>query len=169
MSFIKFCLVLVDLFVFTVVYEHFVFGNPIKSSNDKYLEPFLNKTFVLSSSDRNFDEVMKALGVGLIERQVANFAKPVMRLTKNKSGEYLLSSESTFKNTVTAFEIGKEFDDETPDGRKVKSLFIQDKNKLTQIQHGDKTTTIVREFTADEVKVTVTVDNIVSVRTYSAL
>lgn len=62
--------------------------------------------------------------------------------------------------------MGEKFGDETPDGRKVESVFTQDKNKLIQVQDGDKTTTIVREFTPEEVKVTVKVDDLVSVRIY---
>ncbi|PSN51340.1 Fatty acid-binding protein [Blattella germanica] len=90
-------------------------------------------------------------GVGLVTRKMGNSVSPVIELTEN-NGEYTLSSSSTFKNSVINFKLGQEFDEETPDGRKVKSIITQDGNKLHQIQKGDKTTTIDREFTDNEVK-----------------
>lgn len=137
----------------------------LAEDNKAYLAPYLNKQYVLASSDDKFDEVMETLGVGFLTRNLGKMATPVMRLTE-KDGEYTLTSESVFKNIVTKFKMGEKFDDETPDGRKVESVFTQDKNKLIQVQDGDKTTTIVREFTPEEVKVTVKVDDLVSVRIY---
>jgi hypothetical protein len=90
--------------------------------------------------------------VGLVVRKVGNSVSPVIELTKN-GDEYTLTSQSTFKNTSTTFKLGEEFDEETPDGRKVKSIITQDGNKLIQVQKGDKETTIIREFSDDEVKI----------------
>lgn len=153
----------------------FVFGLILLNSclslaedNKSYLAPSLNKKYILASSDDNFDEVMKALGVGFLKRNLGKIAKPIIQLTE-QDGEYTLTSESVFKNIVTKFRIGEKFDDETPDGRKVVSVFTQDKNKLTQVQYGDKTTTIVREFTPEDVKVTVKVDGLASLRIYKLL
>lgn len=84
-------------------------------------------------------------------RKVGNSVKPVIELTEN-NGEYSLSSSSTFKNTVIKFKLGEEFDEETPDGRTVKSVIVQDGNKLIQTQKGTKDSTIIREFSKDEVK-----------------
>uniref|UniRef100_A0A1B6GB14 Lipocalin/cytosolic fatty-acid binding domain-containing protein n=1 Tax=Cuerna arida TaxID=1464854 RepID=A0A1B6GB14_9HEMI len=162
---IKYC------FLFLVAGVSFISVVSCKSKRESTgtdLAPFLNKKYVLETSDDKFDDIMEALGVGILDRNLALLAKPVMELTEHK-GEYVLTSNSIFKNTVTRFKIGHEFEDETPDGRKVKSLFIQYKNKLTQIQQGNKTTTIVREFFPERVKVTVQVDDIVSVRTYKVL
>jgi len=90
-------------------------------------------------------------GVGLVVRKMGNAASPVIELTKN-GDEYTLTSQSTFKNTTTTFKLGEEFEEETPDGRKVKAVITQDGNKLIHIQKGEKETTIIREFSEDEVK-----------------
>jgi hypothetical protein len=82
---------------------------------------------------------------------MGNAASPVIELTKN-GDEYTLTSQSTFKNTTITFKLGEEFEEETPDGRKVKSVITQDGNKLNHIQKGEKQTTIIREFSEDEVK-----------------
>lgn len=128
----------------------------------------LNRKYKLSSSDK-FDDYMKAMGVGLLTRKIGNKVSPVMELTEN-DGEYSLSSNSTFKNFLIKFRLGQEFDEETPDGRRVKSTIVQDGNKLVQIQKGgNKETTIVREFSPEEVKMTLTVDDIVCTRIYKAV
>lgn len=84
-------------------------------------------------------------------RKMGSTVNPVIELTQN-GDEYTLTSNSTFKNTTITFKLGEEFDEETPDGRKVKSLITQDGNKLIHIQKGDKETKIVREFSPEEVK-----------------
>lgn len=126
----------------------------------------LNKKYKLSTSE-NFEEFMKALGVGLLTRKMGNAVSPVIELTKNGE-EYTLTSNSTFKNSAITFQLNKEFDEETPDGRQVKSLITQEGNKLIHVQKGDKETKIIREFKPDEVVMTLTVDDIVCKRVYKA-
>lgn len=126
-----------------------------------------NKKYKLASSE-NFDEVMKALGVGLVVRKMGNAVSPVIELTQN-GDEYTLTSQSTFKNTSITFKLGEEFQEETPDGRLVKTTITQDGNKLVQVQKGEKETTIIREFSDDEVKMTLTVGDIVCTRIYKAI
>ncbi|KAG8280311.1 fatty acid-binding protein, muscle-like [Homalodisca vitripennis] len=131
------------------------------------LAPVLNKKYKLASSE-NFDEVMKALGVGWMTRKVGGSVSPVIELTESE-GVYTLTSASTFKNTEIKFKFGEEFDEETPDGRKVKSIITQEGTKLIHVQKGEKDTTIVREFSPEEVKMVITVDDIVSTRIYKVL
>ncbi|PNF38191.1 Fatty acid-binding protein, muscle [Cryptotermes secundus] len=82
---------------------------------------------------------------------MGNAVSPVIELTQN-GDEYTLTSQSTFKNTTITFKLGEEFQEETPDGRSVKTTITQDGNKLVQVQKGEKETTIIREFSDDEVK-----------------
>lgn len=79
---------------------------------------------------------------------MGNTVSPTVELIKD-GDEYTFSTVSTFKSTALKFKLGEEFDEETLDGRKVKSIFTLDGNKLVQEQKGDKPHTIVREFTAD--------------------
>lgn len=74
---------------------------------------------------------------------------PVVELTEN-DGEYTMKTTSPFKNSEIKFKLGEEFDEETPDGRKVKSTITLDGNKLHQVQKGAKDTIIEREFTPTE-------------------
>lgn len=84
-------------------------------------------------------------------RKMGSTVSPVVELTEN-NGLYTLKTTSPFKNSEIKFKLGEEFDEETPDGRKVKSVCTLDGNKLIQIQKGDKQTTIEREFTPTEMK-----------------
>ncbi|CAL7936700.1 unnamed protein product [Xylocopa violacea] len=127
---------------------------------------FLGKKYKLSSSE-NFDDFMKALGVGLLTRKMGSSVSPVVELTEN-NGVYTLKTTSPFKNSEIKFKLGEEFEEETPDGRKVKTVCTLDGNKLMQIQKGDKQTTIEREFTPTEMKAIMKVDDIVCTRIYKA-
>ncbi|XP_011497803.1 PREDICTED: fatty acid-binding protein, muscle isoform X2 [Ceratosolen solmsi marchali] len=125
---------------------------------------FFGKKYKLSSS-KNFDEFMKALGVGIIVRKMGATVSPVVQVTKDND-EYTLKTESTFKNSEIKFKLGEEFEEETPDGRKVKSIVTLDGNKMTHIQKGDKQTVIEREFTPTEMTAVMKVDDIVCTRVY---
>ncbi|XP_017790439.1 PREDICTED: fatty acid-binding protein, muscle isoform X1 [Habropoda laboriosa] len=128
------------------------------------LSAFLGKRYKLQSSEK-FDEFMKALGVGTVTRKMGSSVSPVVELTEN-DGLYTLKTTSTFKNSEIKFKLGEEFDEETPDGRKVKSVCTLDGNKLIQVQKGEKQTTIEREFTPTEMKAIMKVDDIVCTRVY---
>ncbi|XP_003494759.1 sodium/calcium exchanger regulatory protein 1 isoform X2 [Bombus impatiens] len=125
---------------------------------------FLGKKYKLFSSE-NFDDFMKALGVGIMTRKMGSSVSPVIELTEN-NGVYTLKTTSAFKNSEIKFKLGEEFDEETADGRKVKTVCTLDGNKLTQVQKGEKDTTIEREFTPTEMKAIMKVDDIVCTRVY---
>ncbi|XP_060834842.1 fatty acid-binding protein, muscle-like [Rhopalosiphum padi] len=130
----------------------------------------LNKKYKLDSSE-NFDDYMKALGVGMVKRTLGNTATPVVELTKNDDGKFVLSSNSTMKNSSIVFNLDEEFLEETIDGRKVKSIISQDGNKLIHVQKYDKhsDTTIVREFEPDQLKMILTIDGITCTRIYKPI
>ncbi|CAH1721548.1 fatty acid-binding protein, muscle-like isoform X1 [Aphis gossypii] len=129
-----------------------------------------NKKYKLDRSE-NFDEYMKALGVGMVKRTLANTVYPVVELTKNDDGKFVLSSNSTMKNFSIVFNLDEEFDEETLDGRQVKAIIRQDGNKLVHVQKHSKhsDTTIVREFEPDQLKMILTIDGITCTRIYKAI
>lgn len=113
---------------------------------------------------------MEYVGVGWLMRKAIILAKPVMELKLN-GDEYTLSSESFFKNIYTKFRLGQEFQEKTPDGRYVDTMFSIDGNKLIQTQRDKKkkVTTIVREFNPTRVIVTASIDDLSCVRIYTAI
>lgn len=82
---------------------------------------------------------------------------PVVELSK-QGDDYVLTSNSTFKNVETKFKPGVEQDLETADGRKVKSTFTIDGNTIKEVQKGADgkvVSTLDRIFTNDEIKMVI--------------
>uniref|UniRef100_A0A3Q4HXM6 Cellular retinoic acid-binding protein 1 n=1 Tax=Neolamprologus brichardi TaxID=32507 RepID=A0A3Q4HXM6_NEOBR len=79
-------------------------------------------TWKMKSSE-NFDELLKALGVNAMLRKVAVAAasKPHVEIRQNGEHFYIKTS-TTVRTTEINFCIGEEFNEETVDGRKCKSL-----------------------------------------------
>lgn len=109
---------------------------------------------------------MKELGVGFFLRKIGNSVSPTVELQKLPDNKYKLITTSTFKDTEITFELGKEFDEETLDGRQVKSVMTLDGNKLTQKQGGSPPSTIIRDFGEKEMIATMSVNNVVCTRKY---
>ncbi|XP_057209928.1 fatty acid-binding protein, heart [Triplophysa rosa] len=115
---------------------------------------------------KNFDDYMKALGVGFATRQVGSMTKPTTIISMD--GDIItLKTVSTFKSTEINFKLGVEFDETTADDRKVKSKLTLDGEKLVHVQKWeDKETTLVREISGNNLTLTLTLGDIVSTRHY---
>lgn len=113
-----------------------------------------------------FDDYMRKLGVNFFLIQIGNLVSPTVELRKLPDHKYKLITESTFQNTEITFKLGEEFDEETVDGRKVKSVMTLDGNKLTQKQGGDPPSTIIREFGDSEMVAKLSVYDVVATRKY---
>nr|WLG17451.1 fatty acid-binding protein D [Brachionus koreanus] len=101
----------------------------------------LNGTWILESKE-NFEEFLKALGVGLVLRKIAKKITPTL-IINGEANKWSVKMRSTFKNLEYNFNLGEEFDDETIDGRKVKCLFKLEGNKLITEQRDFKTKEII--------------------------
>ena len=108
------------------------------------------------------------LGVGMVLRKMGNSISPTVDLVKN-GDEFTFNTVSTFKTTAIKFKLGEEFEEETLDGRKVKSVITMDGNKLVQEQKGDKPGTIIREFSDSELLVTCTIGDVTCKRWYKVV
>jgi hypothetical protein len=100
-------------------------------------------------SSENFEDLMKELGVGLVLRKLGNTTKPNVKFVKN-GDEWTFSTVSTLKSQHLKYQLDKEFDEETLDGRKVKTTFHWDGKKLIQTQKDKDNNivcTMVREIT----------------------
>ncbi|EPY77488.1 sphingomyelin phosphodiesterase, acid-like 3A [Camelus ferus] len=102
-------------------------------------------TWKLTDS-QNFDEYMKALGVGFATRQVGNVTKPTVIISQ-EGDKVVIRTQSTFKNTEISFHLGEEFDETTADDRNCKSVVSLDGDRLVHVQKWDgKETNFVREI-----------------------
>ncbi|XP_053314997.1 fatty acid-binding protein, brain [Spea bombifrons] len=115
---------------------------------------------------QNFDEYMKALGVGFATRQVGNVTKPTVIISK-EGDKVVIRTQSTFKNTEISFKLGEEFEEATADDRNCKSVVALEGDTLVHVQKWDgKETKFVREIKDDKMVMTLTFGDIVSVRQY---
>ncbi|XP_061418367.1 fatty acid-binding protein, liver [Lethenteron reissneri] len=114
----------------------------------------------------NFDEYMKAIGIGFAMRQIGSVTKPTLIISAE--GDHVtLKTTSTFKNMEWNFTLGEEFDETTADERKVKSTFTVDGDKLVQVQRWEgKETTISRAVSGDSMVATCSIGDVVATRTY---
>ncbi|XP_062322819.1 fatty acid binding protein 4b [Osmerus eperlanus] len=122
-------------------------------------------TWKMASSE-NFDEYMKAVGVGFATRQLGNMAKPNLLFSVD-DGVITMKSQSTFKTTEMKFKLNEEFDETTADDRKTKTSMTLENGKLVQKQSWDgKTTILEREIKDGKLIAKCTMDDVVAVRIY---
>ena len=76
------------------------------------------------TQSENFEEFMKALGVGLVTRKLGNKSTPTVTVTE-EGGEYTFKQESLVKTSEIKFKLGQEFDEVTADGRQGKKANIR--------------------------------------------
>ncbi|XP_028250855.1 fatty acid binding protein 7, brain, a [Parambassis ranga] len=115
---------------------------------------------------QNFDEYMKALGVGFATRQVGNVTKPTVVIAQD-GDKVVVKTLSTFRNTELSAKLGEEFDETTPDDRHVKSTFTMDGDKFVHTQKWDgKQTTFVRELKDGKMVMTLAFEGVQAVRSY---
>ncbi|XP_020788128.1 fatty acid-binding protein, heart [Boleophthalmus pectinirostris] len=122
-------------------------------------------TWNLKSSE-NFDEYMKALGVGFATRKIGGMTKPTTIISLD--GEQVtVKTQSSIKNTELSFKLGEEFDETTADDRKVKSVVNIEDGKMVHIQKWDeKETSLVREVNGNALTLTLKIGDVVSLRHY---
>ena len=99
-------------------------------------------------SSENFEEVMKKLGVGLLTRKIGATTKPNVRFEQN-GDEWTMTTISAIKTHAIKFKLGEEFEEETIDGRKVRTTITIDGDKLVQTQKDKDNNNVVCVITRE--------------------
>ncbi|XP_067946501.1 fatty acid-binding protein, liver-like [Watersipora subatra] len=87
------------------------------------------------ASVENFEAFMLAIGVNFALRKIGNHTSADEEW--NLEGDVItLKISSTFKNKTLVFKLGEEIDEETMDGRKMKTTFTAEGDKLVHNQVG---------------------------------
>jgi len=128
------------------------------------IEELAKGTWNLEKSE-NFDDYMKAIGVGMATRLIANKLKPSQEISV-VDGNWSIKTVSTFKTSEINFKLGEEFDETTPDGRAVKTTMAAEGNTLTATQTGDAPTTMTRTFTGDSFTMVLKAKDVICTRFY---
>ncbi|XP_077972570.1 fatty acid-binding protein, adipocyte-like isoform X2 [Styela clava] len=90
----------------------------------------------------------RTVGVNIALRKMGNLAKPTLTLNVT-DGTFYYKSESTFRTLTLECKIGEEFDETTPDGRKVKTTFSWEGDKLLHVQKWDGKSTKIYRYMDD--------------------
>nr|QRE01785.1 fatty acid-binding protein 3 [Siniperca chuatsi] len=129
------------------------------------VEKFVGTWKMISSE--NFDDYMKAIGVGFATRQVGNRTKPNLVVTVDEQGIVCLKSQSTFKTTEIKFKLNEPFEETTADDRKTTTVVTLENGKLVQKQSWDgKETNIEREIADGKLIAKCIMGDVVAVRMY---
>ncbi|XP_059142602.1 sodium/calcium exchanger regulatory protein 1-like [Physella acuta] len=113
----------------------------------------------------NFDEYMKALGVGMAMRLIGSKARPSQEISI-VDDLWTIKTSTPLKNTQIQFKLDVPFEEQTADGRKVKTTCSVSGNKLIQEQKGDISSTIIREFSKENFVMTLKAVDVVCTRYY---
>lgn len=76
---------------------------------------------------------------------------------------------STYENSEVTFELGKEFDEVTLDGRRVRSVITLNGNRMLHKQGGIPESVIVRYFGETEMVAYMKADEVISICEYTAV
>ncbi|CAF99899.1 unnamed protein product, partial [Tetraodon nigroviridis] len=123
-------------------------------------------------SSLNFEELLKALGVNPMLRKMAVAAASKPHLEIQQNGErFHIRTSTPIRTTEIHFTIGEEFDEETVDGRKCKSLATwETENKIycrqTLLSSNGPKTFWSRELKGDELELILGADDVVCTRIY---
>jgi len=128
----------------------------------------------LMDSSEGFDDFMKALGVGMIKRKLANSVVPVNEIEISDDGLYTIRTLTTVRNTELSFHLNETFTEDVIDGRKTQTTATRTGNLLVLDQKGDKSkgekdSVMTREVIGDVMTMKLIVDNVTCVRIYKRL
>ena len=109
-------------------------------------------------SVENEEEMMEALNVNYFFRMAAAASNPEMTITKENEA-WTFKTSTIYSDFEMTFEIGKAFDETTPDGREVTCIASVEGNKFIIIQNAkhedEKSTKLIREFTDEGCTMTI--------------
>ena len=128
----------------------------------------------LMESSEKFDDFMKALGVGMIKRKLANSVVPVNEIEISDEGLYTIRTLTTVRTTEIHFRLNETFTEDTIDGRKTQTTPTREGNFLKLDQKGDKSrgekdSVMTRDLVGDTITMELIVDNIVCTRIYKRI
>jgi len=133
----------------------------------------LPEKYLMEKSD-GFDDFMKVLGVGMIERRLANSVVPINEIEISEDGQYTIRTLTTVRNTELSFHLNQTFTEDVIDGRKTQTTATRTGNLLVLDQKGDrsrgeKDSVMTREVEGDIMTMKLIVDNVTCVRIYKRM
>jgi len=118
------------------------------------------------TEEKDYDKFLAALGVGFLLRKAATSSTPTMTISKS-GDKWTMVTATAMKKVELNFVLGQPFEESTADGRDVTTtVTMEGEDKLITVQvpkkAGQKKVEVVREFTAEGIKVTMKADTVTS-------
>merc|ERR1712226_2018 len=111
----------------------------------------------------NYEAFLNKMGVGFILRKAATSSSPVMDITKN-GDKWKIVTSTSLKSMELNFELGKSFEEETIDGRKVTTTVTAESPDtwvtMQVAKDGKRTVKAVRKFTDAGIDIEMSVDGV---------
>ena len=126
----------------------------------------------LMESSEYFDDFMKALGVGMIKRKLANSVIPINEIEISDEGLYTIRTVTTVRTSEISFKLDEPFTEDTIDGRKTQTTPTREGNFLKLDQKGnkgEKDSVMTRQLDGDTITMKLIVDNVVCTRIYKRI
>ena len=126
----------------------------------------------LMESSEHFDDFMKALGVGMIKRKLANSVVPINEIEISDLGVYTIRTVTTVRTSEITFKLDEPFVEDTIDGRRTQTTPTREGNFLKLDQKGnkgEKDSVMTRQLDGDIITMKLIVDNIVCTRIYKRI
>ncbi|VDN98930.1 unnamed protein product [Rodentolepis nana] len=96
------------------------------------MEPFLGKWELQKS--QGFGELLKQLGVDKKYYEIVDDMKNIVEFSQLQQGQYKFCSENKLQKTEIEFSLGKEFQENTPDAKIIKSIMTIENGVMKQDQ-----------------------------------
>lgn len=120
-------------------------------------------------ASNNYGEFLKAIGVDMMLRNLAEKFRPTVEITED--GERMtLTILTALKNIRLDFTLGQTFDEEILDGRRARSVITQESNQLLQVSEIDNERwSVDRTFSDGSMKEVLQSKGVVATRVYQKL
>ena len=120
------------------------------------------------TSEVQYDDFLKALGLNALMRAAATASTPKLEISE-EDGQWVTENSTILKKLTLRFELGREFDYKTLDGRDTKTTITFEDGKIVSKQKATKegetsSTTFMEMNGPDELIYTLTVDEIDNVK-----
>jgi hypothetical protein len=115
----------------------------------------------------NNEEFLAKIGANFLVRKAASASSPAMEIVDLGGGKWKITTSTTLKSMTAEFELGKAFDESTPEGRSVTTTYTKEgNNKWITTQKNKKAGSpdviVIREFTDAGINIDYTCDGVVS-------
>lgn len=119
------------------------------------------------TKEEKYEEFLTKLGLNFMMRKGATVSTPTMEITETSPGKWKMVTATKLKSVEINFELGKEFEEKTTDGRDCKTVVKQEgDNKWVTTQtaqkSGQKNVTVNRVFTDAGIEVEMICEDVVS-------